>query len=181
MREIALDTETTGLNRNRGDKLVEIGCVELVNGRPTGRTFHCYINPLYPMSDGAFAVHGISNDFLQDKPVFAKQAQDFLNFIGDAKLVIHNAPFDIGFLNKELQEAGHPPIKMSRVIDTQKIARQKFPGQPVNLDALCRRFGIDNSKRHFHGALIDAQLLARVYQALKNFQPPKPSQGTPRP
>ncbi|HYD31828.1 MAG TPA: DNA polymerase III subunit epsilon, partial [Azospirillaceae bacterium] len=165
-REIVLDTETTGLNPLTGDRVVEIGCVELINHLPTGSHFHKYINPECPVPAEAFAVHGLSDDFLRDKPVFAEIAGDFLDFVADGTLVIHNASFDLGFLNAELARLGLPAIPMARAIDTVKLARQKIPGAQVNLDALCRRFGIDNSNRTLHGALLDSQLLAEVYLEL---------------
>ncbi len=166
MREIVLDTETTGLEPATGDRVVEIGAVELMNHMPTGRSYHQYINPDRFMPKEAFDVHGLSDDFLRDKPRFAAVAQVFLAFIGDATLVIHNAPFDMKFLNHELTLAGHAPLPMSRAFDTVALARQKFPGSPASLDALCRRFGIDNSMREKHGALLDSEILAEVYLEL---------------
>ena len=166
MREIILDTETTGLDPATGDRVVEIGAVELLNHLPTGRTFHVYINPERDMPKEAEAVHGLSTAFLSDKPVFAAIAEDFLTFISDATLVIHNASFDVGFLNAELGFLGHPSIPPERVVDTLHIARQKHPGAANSLDALCRRYGIDNSKRTKHGALLDSELLAEVYLEL---------------
>jgi DNA polymerase-3 subunit epsilon len=166
MREIILDTETTGLDPAAGDRIVEIGAVELLNHLPTGRTFHVYINPERDMPKEAEAVHGLSTSFLSDKPVFAAIAGDFLDFIGDATLVIHNASFDVGFLNAELGFLGHASIPPERVVDTLHIARQKHPGSANSLDALCRRYGIDNSKRTKHGALLDSELLADVYLEL---------------
>lgn len=163
MREIILDTETTGLDPLRGDRLVEIGGVELVNQFPTGRTFHVYINPERDMPDEAFRVHGLSAEFLSDKPVFAAVVDEFVSFAEGAKLVIHNASFDMGFINAELKRAGREPISMDRVLDTLTMARRRFPGGSNSLDALCGRFGIDNSKRTKHGALLDAELLAEVY------------------
>jgi len=163
MREIVLDTETTGVEANNGDRIVEIGCVELVNHCPSGRSFHCYINPERPMSEGAFAVHGLSDAFLADKPVFSGVADLFEEFIGDARLVIHNAAFDIGFLNMELKRLGRGPIAPIRVVDTLSMARRKHPGASNSLDALCQRYGIDNSRRTKHGALLDAEILAEVY------------------
>ncbi|QCI64935.1 DNA polymerase III subunit epsilon [Phreatobacter stygius] len=163
MREIILDTETTGLDPLRGDRLVEIGGIELVNQFPTGRTFHVYINPERDMPEEAFRVHGLSAEFLRDKPVFAAVVDDFISFADGAKLVIHNASFDMGFINAELKRAGREPIGMDRVLDTLTMARRKFPGGSNSLDALCSRFGIDNSKRTKHGALLDAELLADVY------------------
>lgn len=166
MREIVLDTETTGLDPNRGDRLVEIGCVEMVNRFLTGKTFHRYINPQRNMPIEAFQVHGLSEAFLSDKPVFAEVASDFLDFIGEDTLVIHNASFDIGFLNAELKRLGKGPIAMTRVVDTLMMARRKHPGAPASLDALCARYGIDNSKRTKHGALLDSEILAEVYAEL---------------
>lgn len=163
MREIVLDTETTGVEANKGDRIVEIGCVELLNHCPTGRSFHVYINPERPMSEGAFRVHGLSDAFLSDKPVFAAVADDFLAFAADAKLVIHNAAFDIGFLNMELNRLGQGPLEQVRVVDTLAMARRKHPGASNSLDALCSRYGIDNSRRTKHGALLDAEILAEVY------------------
>jgi DNA polymerase-3 subunit epsilon len=166
MREIVLDTETTGLDPLRGDRLVEIGCVELFNRLPTGKTFHVYINPLRPMPAEAFAVHGLSEEFLSDKPVFEEIAADFLAFIGSDPLVIHNAAFDTGFLNAELERAGHPALSRERIIDTLLMARKRNPAGPNSLDALCARFGIDNSRRTKHGALLDSEILAEVYLEL---------------
>ncbi|MCU0909634.1 MAG: DNA polymerase III subunit epsilon [Rhodobacteraceae bacterium] len=166
MREIVLDTETTGLDPDTGDRIVEIGAVELLHHVPTGRTFHAYLNPERPMSPEAFAVHGLGDDFLRDKPVFAAVAADFLAFIGDARLVIHNASFDMKFLNAELARQGRPPLGSGRVVDTLAMARARFPGAQASLDALCRRFGIDNSSRTLHGALLDSEILAEVYLEL---------------
>jgi len=166
MREIALDTETTGLNPKSGHRVVEIGCVEMINHVSTGEVFHVYVNPQRDMPDEAFKVHGLSEEFLKDHPVFAKVADDFIDFIGESPLVIHNAAFDMGFLNWELQNLGKPALDMARAIDTVQMARKKFPGAQANLDALCRRFGIDNSNRQLHGALLDAELLAEVYLEL---------------
>lgn len=168
MREIVLDTETTGFNHQVDDRMVEIGCVELFNHLPTGRTFHKYINPQRDMPDGAFQVHGLSAEFLSDKPVFADIAREFLDFIGDAKLVIHNAGFDVPFLNSELKRLNLPQIPMEQAVDTLLIARRRFPGAGNSLDALCRRFGIDNSQREKdgHGALLDSEILAKVYLEL---------------
>jgi DNA polymerase III subunit epsilon len=163
LREIVLDTETTGTEALKGDRIVEIGCVELLNHCPTGKTFHTYLNPQRAMSDGAFRVHGLSDGFLADKPLFAAVASDFLNFIGDADLVIHNAPFDIGFLNMELAKIALPALKQERVIDTLIMARRKHTGASNSLDALCQRYNINNSGRVRHGALLDAELLAEVY------------------
>lgn len=166
MREIALDTETTGLNPKSGHRIVEIGCVEMINHISTGEVFHVYINPERDMPEEAFKVHGLSEEFLKDHPVFSKVVDDFIEFIGDAPLVIHNAAFDMGFLNWELENLGKPALDMSRAIDTVQMARKKFPGAQANLDALCKRFGIDNSNRQLHGALLDAELLAEVYLEL---------------
>jgi DNA polymerase-3 subunit epsilon len=166
MREIVLDTETTGLDPAGGDRVVEIGCVELVNHLASGETFQCYINPERDMPEGAFRVHGLSSQFLADKPVFADIADAFLGFLGEDKLVIHNAAFDLGFLNAELERIGRPILPPARAIDTVALARRKYPGAPANLDALCRRFEIDNSERTKHGALLDAELLAEVYLEL---------------
>lgn len=166
MREIVLDTETTGLNPLGGDRIVEIGCIELENHLATGRTYHQYINPERDMPEEAFAVHGLSEEFLSGHPKFAEVADAFLEFIGDATLVIHNAQFDMGFINAELARINRPSVPMERAVDTVKMARQKFPGAQANLDALCRRFQIDNSGRELHGALLDSQLLAEVYLEL---------------
>jgi DNA polymerase III subunit epsilon len=166
MREIVLDTETTGFEPTEGHRIVEIGCVELLNHLPTGRTYHQYINPERSMPKEAFEVHGIGDDQLRDKPLFAAIAQAFLDFIGDAQLVIHNAAFDMKFLNFELERAGKPKLPLPRATDTLAIARQKFPGSPASLDALCRRFGVDNSQREKHGALLDSEILAEVYLEL---------------
>ncbi len=166
MREIVLDTETTGFEPETGDRIVEIGAVELVRHMPTGRTYHQYINPQRAMPQSAFEVHGLGDDFLADKPLFAAIADDFLEFIGDANLVIHNASFDMKFLNAELGWVSKPLIAQDRAIDTLTIARRKFPGAPASLDALCRRFGIDNSARTLHGALLDSEILAEVYLEL---------------
>lgn len=179
MREIVLDTETTGFDPESGDRIVEIGCVELFNHMPTGETYHVYINPERMMPEEAFGVHGIGPDLLEpprppepgqillrDKPVFAKVGQSFLDFIGDANLVIHNAAFDMKFLNAELKWMGLPQIPWERAVDTLAIARKKFPGARASLDALCSRFGIDNSNRTLHGALLDSEILAEVYLEL---------------
>ena len=172
MREIILDTETTGLDPIRGHRLVEIGCVELEGHLPTGNNFHRYINPERDMPDEAFRVHGLSADFLSDKPIFAEVVADFLEYIGDAPLIIHNADFDMGFINAELARLGFAPVPKSRAIDTVMMARKRFPGAQVNLDALCRRFEVDLSRRTLHGALLDAELLAEVYlQLLGGRQP----------
>lgn len=172
MREIVLDTETTGFEPSEGHRIVEIGAVELINLMPTGRTYHQYINPMRPMPAEAFAVHGLGDDFLRDKPVFAQIAQDFLEFVGDAKLVIHNASFDMKFLNAELGWVSAPLLPMDRAVDTLLIARRRFPGSPASLDALCRRFGVDNSAREKHGALLDSEILAEVYLHLLGGRQP---------
>ncbi len=166
MREIVLDTETTGLDPLNGDRIVEIGCVELVNHVPTGRTWHEYVNPERDVPADAVAVHGLTTEMLRDKPVFAALAEAFLDFIGDAPLVIHNGAFDMAFLNAELRRCGRPELPAGRLIDTLEIARKRFPGAPNSLDALCRRFGIDATARTKHGALIDCDLLAAVYLEL---------------
>jgi len=163
MREIVLDTETTGLDPLRGDRLVEVGCVELFNRMPTGQTFHRYMNPEREMSAEAFAVHGLSTQFLADKPFFHEVVEEFLEFIGDAPLVIHNASFDVSFINAELDRIKRPPIPRERLIDTLLLARRKHPGVSNRLDDLCSRYAIDNSHRTKHGALLDAELLAEVY------------------
>jgi len=166
MREIVFDTETTGLSPLTGDRVVEIGAVELVNRVATGRTFHAYCNPCRPMPSDAEAVHGLSNAFLSDKPLFADLCEDWLEFVGDSPLVAHNAPFDFGFINHELTLCGRRAICTTRMIDTLPLARQRLPGAKHSLDALCTRFGVDRSIRIKHGALIDAQLLAQVYVEL---------------
>ncbi|MGZ5652311.1 MAG: DNA polymerase III subunit epsilon [Usitatibacter sp.] len=163
MREIVLDTETTGLNPQGGDRLIEIACVELLNRIPTGREFHRYVNPERDVPAEAVAVHGLSADFLKDKPPFSAVAEEFLGFIGDDGLVIHNAAFDIGFLNAELARVSGPELTMERVTCTLQLARRRHPAGPNSLDALCKRYGIDNSKRTKHGALMDSVLLAEVY------------------
>jgi DNA polymerase-3 subunit epsilon len=163
MREVVLDTETTGTDVGAGDRIVEIGAVELINHIPTGRSFHAYVNPQRSMPQGAFAVHGLSDAFLADKPRFAAVAGEFEEFIEDSRLVIHNAAFDIAFLNAELARIGRPALGMGRVLDTLTMARRKHPGAPASLDALCARYGIDNSRRTKHGALLDAEILAEVY------------------
>mgnify|MGYP001026131825 CR=1 FL=1 len=163
MREIVLDTETTGLDPLRGDRLVEIGCVEMVNRMATGQTYHVYLNPERDMPQEAFAVHGLSSEFLADKPLFAAVAEEFLAFIGDAPLVIHNAMFDIGFINAELDRIKRLAIPRERLVDTLLLARRKHPGVSNRLDDLCSRYAIDNSRRTKHGALLDAELLAEVY------------------
>ena len=163
MREIVLDTETTGLDPLRGDRLVEIGCIEILNRMPTGQTFHRYLNPERDMPAEAFAVHGLSTELLAGKPLFAEVAEEFLEFIADAPLVIHNASFDIGFINAELDRIKRQPITRDRLVDTLLLARRKHPGVSNRLDDLCSRYAIDNSRRTKHGALLDAELLAEVY------------------
>lgn len=172
MREIVFDTETTGLDPAGGDRVVEIGCLELVNRLPSGETFHVYINPERDMPKEAEAVHGLSAAFLRDKPVFAEVAAAFLAFVGDAPLIAHNADFDMKFINAELRACGRADLAAHKVIDTLALARQKFPGAPASLDALCRRFGVDNSNRDLHGALIDSELLAGVYLELSGGRQP---------
>ena len=179
MREIVLDTETTGFEPNEGDRIVEIGAIELIGHVPSGRTYHQYINPMRSMPEEAFGVHGIGPDLLEpprdpkpgqetlrDKPVFKDIAQAFVDFVGDARMVIHNAAFDMKFLNAELGWLNRPLLPMDQALDTLAIARRKFPGSPASLDALCRRFGIDNSSRTLHGALLDSEILAEVYLEL---------------
>ena len=172
MREIVLDTETTGLDPQDGHRIVEIGAVELYNHVPTGNVYHQYINPIISMPDQAFAIHGLSDEFLSDKPKFSEIAKEFLTFIGSAKLVIHNAVFDIKFINAELKSIGEEEITFDRATDTLAIARKKFPGSPASLDSLCRRFKIDNSARVLHGALLDSQILAEVYLELVGGKQP---------
>lgn len=172
MREIALDTETTGISPRDGHRIIEIGCLELMHHLPTGHKLHIYINPEREIDEGAVKVHGITSEFLADKPVFADIADEFLAFIGDDPMVIHNAPFDMGFLNAELARLDRPVLPMDRAIDTLMMARKKFPGAQANLDALCRRFEIDNGHRDLHGALIDADLLASVYIELLGGKQP---------
>jgi DNA polymerase-3 subunit epsilon len=166
MREIVLDTETTGLDPFQGHRVVEIGCLELVNRIPSGQSFHRYINPERDVPQEAFAVHGLSTEFLKTHPGFADVAEEFLAFVGDAPLIAHNASFDLGFLNAELDRIGRPVLGRERLVDTLLLARRKFPGVSNRLDDLCQRFGIDNSKRTKHGALLDAELLAEVYLEL---------------
>jgi DNA polymerase-3 subunit epsilon len=166
MREIVFDTETTGLEPLNGDRLVEIGCIEIVNRFPTGKTFHRYINPERDMPAAAFAVHGLSAEFLSQHSLFADVVEDFLEFVGDAPLIAHNASFDLGFINAELERAGKAALGRDRLIDTLMLARRRFPGGQNNLDNLCTRLGIDNSRRTKHGALLDAELLAEVYLEL---------------
>jgi len=173
MRQVVLDTETTGLNPREGHKIIEIGCVELVNRRLTNNTFHVYINPDREIDAGAVEVHGITNEFLQDKPRFHDIADDYLAFTQGAELIIHNAPFDVGFLNHELAQLKGKTTtveEQSTVFDTLPFARKKYPGARASLDALCKRFGIDNSHRELHGALLDAEILAEVYLAMTGGQ-----------
>ncbi len=172
MRHLVLDTETTGLSVKEGHRIIEIGAVEMVNFSSTGRSLHLYINPERDVDVGAQDIHGLSSEFLADKPVFADILTEFLDFIGDDLLVIHNAPFDIGFLNAEFSRCDHPPLSMERVIDTLPLARKKYPGAQASLDALCRRFGVDNSHRELHGALVDADLLASVFVELEGGRQP---------
>lgn len=166
MREIVLDTETTGMNPEKGDRIVEIGGVELLNHIPTGKVLQLYINPEREVPAEAIAVHGITNEFLKDKPIFSQVYTEFLEFVKGARLVIHNAEFDMKFINYQLKTVGAPGIPWSEVTDTLALARRKFPGSPANLDALCRRFGVDNTGREYHGALLDSELLAEVYLEL---------------
>lgn len=172
MREIVLDTETTGLDPKDGHRIIEIGALEIQNLMPTGRKLHLYINPQREIDADAEKVHGISAEFLEDKPLFEVVASEFLDFVQDDPIVIHNAPFDVGFLNAELARLSHPPLNSERIIDTLPMARRKFPGAKASLDALCRRFEIDNSHRDLHGALIDADLLAAVYVELRGGRQP---------
>ena len=177
MREIVLDTETTGISLRDGHRIIEIGALELMHHLPTGNKLHIYINPERGIDDGAVAVHGLTSAFLSDKPLFAEIVDEFLSFIGDAPLVIHNASFDLGFINAELDRIQHPLLPMERAIDTLAMARKKFPGAQANLDALCRRFEIENSHRELHGALVDADLLASVYFELLGGRQPGLSLG----
>ena len=172
MREIILDTETTGLDPASGDRIVEIGCLETHHHLPTGAVYHTYVNPDRDMPDSAFAVHGLSTEFLSDKPKFAEIVEPFLQFIGDSPLVIHNAEFDMRFLNAELALLDRPALSRARAVDTVSIARRRYPGAQVSLDALCRRFEIDLSRREKHGALLDAELLAEVYLYLMGGRQP---------
>lgn len=172
MREIVLDTETTGLDPKDGHRLVEIGCIELFNHIATGRTYHQYVNPERDMPTAAYDVHGLSEEFLARHPVFDKIADAFLEFIGDSPLVIHNSAFDMGFINAELRRTSRPVIPMDRAVDTVSMARRRYPGAPASLDALCRRFDVDNSARTKHGALLDAELLAEVYLELRGGRQP---------
>lgn len=166
IREIVLDTETTGIDPKDGHRIIEIGCIELINHLPTGQSYHTYINPQREVEEGAVRVHGLRTEFLKDHPIFLKIVDPFLEFIGSDPLIIHNASFDIGFINAELDRLCRPIIPLARAIDTLKLARQKFPGSPASLDALCKRFAIDLGSRTKHGALIDSELLARVYLEL---------------
>lgn len=172
MREIVLDTETTGFEPSEGHRLLEIGCVELINHMPTGETYHVYINPQRDVPEDAFRVHGLSTEFLQDKPLFADVVDSFLEFIGTDQLIIHNAAFDMKFLNAELALINRPVLPMTQALDTVAMARRKYPGAPASLDALCRRFNIDNSHREKHGALLDSELLAEVYLELRGGREP---------
>lgn len=172
MREIILDTETTGFDPAKGHRLVEIGCLELKNHLPTGKVFHAYVNPQREVPQDAANIHGLTYDFLKDHPQFGEHVDGFLDFIEDSPLVIHNAPFDMRFLNAELCWIGRRELSMDRAIDTLKIAKEKFPGAPASLDALCKRFGVDNSSRIYHGALLDAELLAAVYLELMGGRQP---------
>ncbi len=172
MRQIILDTETTGININDGNRILEIGCVEMVNRKLTGKTYHQYINPQRESEEGALKVHGIETTFLQTQPLFSEIVDDFMLFVGDAQLVIHNAPFDIGFLNHELKLDGnrYPAFDVNASLDTLKVAKEQRPGQRNSLDALCKHYGIDNSHRVLHGALLDAEILADVYLFLTGGQ-----------
>ena len=173
MIEVVLDTETTGLSVAKGHRIVEIGCIELKNQIPTNKTFHCYLNPQRKVSEDAIKVHGYTDEFLADKKKFSEVADDFLNFIQNKKLIIHNAEFDISHLNNELKLSGKTLISKDNVIDTLDIAREKYPGSQISLDALCKRFRIDNSRRKFHTALIDCELLSKVYVNLIDQKEPK--------
>jgi len=172
MRQIVLDTETTGLSPEAGDRIIEIGCVELLHRKLTGNTFHCYLNPQRDIHEDAIKVHGISNEFLQDKPLFEHVAQEFLAFVKDAEIIIHNAPFDVGFLNSELSRIDQPAFKqhVKNVLDTLAMAKELYPGKRNSLDALCERLGVSNAARKFHGGLLDAELLADVYIHLTRGQ-----------
>ncbi len=172
LREIVLDTETTGLDPLQGHRIVEIGCVELFNHISTGKVFHAYLNPERDVPAEATIIHGITDAFLADKPVFSEQVDEFLTFIGNAPLVIHNAGFDMNFINAELTRCGYQRLPSARAIDTVLMARKKFPGAPASLDALCKRFSVDLSSRKLHGALLDAQLLAEVYLELRGGRQP---------
>ena len=173
MRQVILDTETTGIDIKAGNRLIEIGCVEMVNRKLTGRHYHQYVNPQFQVEEGAYNVHGISNDVLADKPLFGDIAGDFVAFVSGAELVIHNAPFDVGFLNHELKLNGnrYPPLEeYCSILDTLALARKKHPGQRNTLDALCKRYGVDNTHRELHGALLDAEILANVYLLITGGQ-----------
>jgi DNA polymerase-3 subunit epsilon len=173
MRQIILDTETTGLDPNQGHRIIEIGAVEMLSRRITGKTFHRYLNPEREVEAEALAVHGIDNEFLRDKPRFAEIAREFMDFLGDAELVIHNAPFDVGFINHELkllQQDWQPLSHYCKILDTLAMARKRHPGQKNNLDALCKRYNVDNTHRELHGALLDAQILAKLYLAMSGGQ-----------
>jgi DNA polymerase-3 subunit epsilon len=173
MRQIVLDTETTGLDPSQGHRIIEIGCVEIDNRRLTGRHYHCYLNPERDIDEGAIQVHGITAEFLADKPRFSQVAEEFLKFVSGAELIIHNAPFDLGFLNHELQLIGHettPLHENCNIVDTLVMARKKHPGQRNSLDALCKRYEVDNSQRELHGALLDAEILADVYLLMSGGQ-----------
>lgn len=172
MREIVLDTETTGLDPSAGHRIVEIGCVELLNHVATGETLQVYVNPERDMPEEAFAVHGLSDAFLSDKPTFDAVVDEFMTFVGDSRLVIHNADFDLKFINAELAALDRAPITRDRAVDTVSMARRKFPGAPASLDALCKRFGVDSSARTKHGALLDSELLAEVYLELVGGRQP---------
>ncbi len=172
MREIIFDTETTGFDPLQGHRVVEIGCVELFNHLPTGKTYQVYLNPERDMPEEAARVHGLTDDFLKDKPLFAEVVDQFLEFIGDAPLIAHNAGFDMNFINAELKRTGTKMIPLERAIDTVVMARKMFPGAPASLDALCKRFGVDASNRQLHGALLDSQLLAEVYLELRGGRQP---------
>ena len=173
MIEVVLDTETTGLSVAKGHRIVEIGCIELQNQIPTSKTFHCYLNPQRKVSEDAIKVHGYTDEFLADKKKFPDIVDDFLKFIQNKKLIIHNAEFDISHINNELKLIGKPTISKDNVVDTLDIAREKFPGSSISLDALCKRFRIDNSRREFHTALIDCELLSKVYVNLIDQKEPK--------
>lgn len=172
MREIIFDTETTGFDPLQGHRVAEIGCVELINHMPTGKTYHVYLNPERSMPSEATMVHGLTDEFLSDKPLFAEVVTDFIEFIGDAPLIAHNANFDMNFINAELRRTGFPSLASDRAIDTVTMARKMFPGAPASLDALCKRFSIDLTSRKLHGALLDAQLLAAVYLELRGGRQP---------
>ncbi len=172
LRQVMLDTETTGLEWRQGDRVIEIGCVEMLNRKLTGNRFHCYLNPERPIAAGAQAVHGLTDEFLADKPKFAEVAEELLEFLNGAEVIIHNAPFDVGFLDYELSLIDRTPLKTAcdMITDTLKMARDLRPGKKNNLDALCSEFGVDNSGRQLHGALLDAELLAEVYLAMTRGQ-----------